>query len=200
MRKFDENYSLIRVFHAVPGGDTVDIYINDRLFYKGLSFTQFTPYIYVPKGKYTLIVYGEDTIDNPILSQEVEVNNDELITMVLTGDTDDITLLPVIEDKDLADGNNSKLRFVHLVPNGLPVDIIIDNVTQFTDVKFRDITEYIVVDPKEYIIDIVVSQNNQTVDRDKVNVKPNRIYTFYAIGYAPNFDVIQSVDGGTFLI
>ena len=49
MRKFDENYSLIRVFHAVPGGDTVDIYINDRLFYKGLSFTQFTPYIYVPK-------------------------------------------------------------------------------------------------------------------------------------------------------
>ena len=120
--------------------------------------------------------------------------------MVLTGDTDDITLLPVIEDKDLADGNNSKLRFVHLVPNGLPVDIIIDNVTQFTDVKFRDITEYIVVVPKEYIIDIVVSQNNQTVDRDKVNVKPNRIYTFYAIGYAPNFDVIQSVDGGTFLI
>ena len=51
-----------------------------------------------------------------------------------------------------------------------------------------------------HIIDILVSENKQTVDRDKVNVNPHRIYTFYAIGYAPNFDVIQSVDGATFLI
>ena len=198
MRKFDENYSLIRVFHAVPGGDTVDIYINDRLFYKGLSFTQFTPYIYVPKGKYTLIVYGEDTTDNPILSQEVEVNNDELITMVLTGDTDDITLLPVIEDKDLADGNNSKLRFVHLVPNGLPVDIIIDNVTQYTDVKFRDITDTALT--MNHVMNHLKAKNPNSVkscvlldkpSRRKVELVPDycgfEIEDKFVVGYGLNY-------------
>ena len=199
MRNFDENYSLIRVFHAAPGGDTVDIYINDTPFYRGLDFTKFTPYMYIPKGKYTLSVYAESTLEKPILSQEIDVRNDELVTMAIAGDEDNIILLPIKEDKELPQGNNSKIRFVHLVPNGRAVDIVIDNVTTFTDVKFTDITDYKIVPPKEYIIDILVSENKQTVDRDKVNVNPHRIYTFYAIGYAPNFDVIQSVDGATVL-
>lgn len=200
MRNFNENYSLIRVFHAVPDGDTVDIYLNDQPFYKSINFTEFTPYVYVPQGRYILTVYGENTLENPIVNEEIEVNNGDLATIAIIGDEDEIKILPIEEDKEISDGNNSKIRFVHLVPNGRGVDIIIDNVTAFKDVEFQDVTEYIIVPPKEYRVDVVVSQNNQIIKSDKVNVNPNRIYTFYAIGNAPNFDVIQSVDGATFLI
>lgn len=200
MRQFNKNYSLIRVFHAVPGGDTVDVYLNDKPFYKSIDFTEFTPYIYVPQGKYILTVYGENTLENPIVNEEIEVERGELITLAIISDEDKITVLPIEEDKEIADGNNSKIRFVHLVPNGREVDIIIDSVPKFESIEFQDITEYAIVLPKEYIFDVAVSQNNQIIKRDKVNVNPNRIYTFYAIGNSPNFEVIQSVDGATFLI
>lgn len=200
MRNFNSNYSLIRVFHAVPGGDTVDVYLNDKPFYKDLDFTTFSPYIYVTEGKYTLSVYAEDTLDKPIVSQEIEVNNDELVTIAITSNGDGLKILPIKEDKELAPGNNSKFRFVHLVPNGREVDILIDDVPEFTNINFMGVTDYKEVTPKEYAIDVAVSQNKQIINSDKINVKPNRIYTFYAVGNAPNFDVIQSVDGATFLI
>ena len=200
MRNFNKNYSLIRVFHAVPGGDTVDVYLNDKPFYKDLDFTTFSPYIYVPQGKYTLSVYAEDTLDKPIISQEIEVSNDELVTVAIVGNEEGVKILPIIEDKELAPGKNSKIRFVHLVPNGRSVDILIDNVPEFTNIDFMGVTDYKEVIPKEYIVDVAVSQNKQIINSEKIKVNPNRIYTFYAVGNAPNFEVIQSVDGATFLI
>ncbi|MGL5316038.1 MAG: DUF4397 domain-containing protein [Peptostreptococcaceae bacterium] len=200
MRNFNKNYSLIRVLHAVPGGDAVDIYLNDKPFYKGIDFTEFTPYIYVPQGKYILTIYRENTLDDPIVNEEIEVSNGGLSTIAIINDGDVIKALPIEEDKEIAEGNNSKIRFVHLVPNGREVNIIIDNIPEFKNIEFKDITEYMIVPPKEYVVDVAVSQNDQIIKSDKVNVNPNRIYTFYAIGNAPNFDIIQSVDGATFLI
>ncbi|MGL5346010.1 MAG: DUF4397 domain-containing protein [Peptostreptococcaceae bacterium] len=200
MRNFNKNYSLIRVFHAVPGGDEVDIYLNDKPFYKELDFTEFTPYVYVPQGKYTLTAYVDGDLDKLLLRQEIEVKNDELVTMALTGDIGDIQLLPIKEDKEIPSGNNSKVRFVHLVPNGREVNILLDGKVEFSNVKFRDITSYLEVAPKLYNVSVIASQNNALINQDQIKVNPNRIYTFYAVGNAPNFDVMQSVDGATFLI
>lgn len=200
MRNFNKNYSLIRVLHAVPGGDDVDIYLNDKPFYKELDFTQFTPYIYVPQGKHTLIAYADGDLDKPILKQEIEVKNDELVTMAIVGDDKSIELLPIKEDKEIASGNNSKVRFVHLVPNGREVNILLDNKAEFSNVKFKDVTPYLEVAPKEYRIDVAAAQNGMIINSDLIKVNPNRIYTFYAVGNAPNFEVLQSVDGATFLI
>lgn len=46
LRIFNPNYSLVRVLHAVPDGEVVDVYINDTLFFSDLVFRQFSPYIY----------------------------------------------------------------------------------------------------------------------------------------------------------
>lgn len=200
LRKFNNNYALVRALHALPDGDTVDIYLNDKPFFKELDFTEFTPYIYVPEGKYRLTVYPEGELDKPIISEEIEVNKDDLATIAVTGDSNNIRVIPIKEDKEIADGNNSKIRFVHLVPNGRTVDILLDNTTAFSNIKFGDITPYLEVSPNEYKADVAASENNIIIKSDKIRVNPNRIYTFYAIGNAPNFEVMQSVDGATFLI
>ena len=44
MRQWNKEYSLVRFLHAVPEGEEVDIYINNVPFYKGLEFTEFSPY------------------------------------------------------------------------------------------------------------------------------------------------------------
>lgn len=48
-------------------------------------------------------------------------------------------------------------------------------------------------------MDIELTENKKTVLSNLVNINPNRIYTFYAIGISPNVDMIQTLDGATFL-
>ncbi|MGL5695214.1 MAG: DUF4397 domain-containing protein, partial [Peptostreptococcaceae bacterium] len=133
MRNWDKNYSLIRMLNAIPDGEEVDIYINDTPFYKGLDFPEFSPYVYVPQGEYTVTVHLEDTKDNPIISQKVSINAGELVTIAITGEGMDIRLLPIVEETEIVSGNNSKARLVHLSPNTPPINVVADKEVLFKD-------------------------------------------------------------------
>lgn len=199
MRNFNKDYSLIRILHAVPGGEDVDIYLNGNPLFNELDFTKFTPYVYIPKGTYTIEVFEEDTKINPILQEKITVEAQELVTVAIIIDEGKIKLLPIKEDMEIAEGNKSKVRFVHLVSKGRTVNILMDNEKIFTDVSYKDVTEYKELDPKLYDVAVESVDSKQLIRRLRINVNPNRIYTFYAIGEAPNFEIIQSLDGATFM-
>lgn len=98
IRDWNESFSLIRFLHAIPEGEEVDVYINDTPFYEDLDFADFSPYVYVPKGNYTVNVYLADTRENPILSQNINVGVNQLVTMAISGENNDIKLVPVVEE------------------------------------------------------------------------------------------------------
>lgn len=200
MRNFKENYSLVRILHAIPEGEEVDVYINGFPFYNDIRFAQFTPYIYVPEGSHIFSVYLKDTKDEPIVEKTVDVKSNELITMPIIINNGKVDLLPIKEEMGVPTGNTSKFKFVHLVPDAPDVNILMDNQQIFSDIKYMDYTEYEELDPKEYKMDIEVAKNNTIALTNKVNLNPNKIYTFYAIGKIPNVDIIQTLDGATFLI
>lgn len=200
MRKFNENYSLVRVLHAIPNGNTIDVYLNKRHFFKGLNFTEFTPYIYIPEGSHIIEIYAEDTVENPIISKKIHVNQDGLVTIAITQDKEGILILPIEEDKELGSYKKSKVRFAHLVVNGRVVNLLLKNKEKFCNIKFTDVTDYLELEPGEWQVSIEAAENNTIIRNIRIRVNSNRIYTFYAIGEAPNFDIIQSVDGATFLI
>lgn len=199
MRNFKENYSLVRILHAVPDGDEVDVYINGFPFYNDIRFAQFTPYIYVPEGEYIFSVYLKDEKDKPLAETKVYVNPEELITMPIIVNGDCIELLPIPEEMGIPHGNKSKFKFVHLVPNAPAVNILMDGERIFTNLEYGNYTDYEELAPKEYKMDIEVAKNNKIAISNKVNINPGKIYTFYAIGNAPNVDIIQTLDGATFL-
>ncbi|MEG0842963.1 MAG: DUF4397 domain-containing protein [Romboutsia sp.] len=199
MRNFEENYSLVRALHAMPNGDEVDVYINGFPFYSGIRFAQFTPYIYVPKGEYIFSVYPKDEKDNPITESKITVNSEELITMPIVEIKEGAKLLPIAEEISVPCGNNSKFKFVHLSPDAPRINILIENDRVFENVEYQDYTEYEQIDSDEYKMDIEISENNKIVLSNKVKVNPGKIYTFYAIGNAPNIEIIQTLDGATFL-
>ena len=199
MRNFKENYSLVRILHAVPEGDEVDVYINGFPFYNGIRFAQFTPYIYVPEGEHIFSVYVKDEKDKPLAEAKIQVNSDELITMPIILNESGLELLPIPEEMGIPSGIESKFKFVHLVPDAPEVNILMDEERIFNNVKYKDYTDYKEIQPKEYKMDIEVVENNKIAISKKVNINPTRIYTFYAIGEFPNVDIIQTLDGATFL-
>lgn len=200
MRNFDKEYSLVRFLHAVPNGDAVDIFVNGSSFYKDLDFTKFTPYVYMPKGTYTIEIFQENAADNSLAKQSIDVKPGELVTVAIIVNNGKVELLPIKEDMEIASGRDSKTRFVHLVPNGRNVNIILDNKVIATDLKYTNVTPYEILPPEEYKIDIEAVDSKQIIRSIRVNINPNRIYTFYALGEAPNFEILQSLDGAVFLI
>ncbi|WP_158540701.1 DUF4397 domain-containing protein [Romboutsia weinsteinii] len=199
MRKFNDQYSLVRMFHAVPEGDAVDVYVDGSPFFRNLNFTEFSPYIYIPEGTYEIAVYLADTVENPLVMHDIELDAGTLVTIAVNGNLNDIELLKIEEDMDDATGNNSKVRAVHLAPSSPEINVIADGQMLFRNVEFRDVTDYKEVAPKVYDVDIETSQGNRLIRSNQVTINPNRVYTFYAVGNIPNVQIIQSLDGATFM-
>lgn len=200
MRNFNKDYSLVRLLHAVPGKETVDVYLNGDPFFYNMRFTNFSPYIYVPKGTYLLQVFPRDKKTNPIIEQEIEIGGGKLLTVGLVGELSSVEILTIEEDTEAPEGIESKIRFVNLVPNSAEVNVYFDDEILFEDSGFKNISEYELVNPMTYRVEIELSENNQLIRKLRVTVNPSRIYTFYAMGNKPNFQLFQSLDGATFLI
>lgn len=199
MRDVNDDYSLVRVLHAAPNADAVDIYINDTLFFKELSFTEFSPYVYVPEGNYTMSVYPVNTTENPILSKYIEIDDDELLTIAIIGDNDNLDFLFIEEDTESTYGQNSKLRVVNLVPNSPRVNILEGENVLFPNVGYKDITRYKTVSPGTYALNVELVENGQIVLQNQISITSDRVYTLYALGNIPNVQIYQSLDGATFI-
>ena len=200
MRNFDENYSLVRALHAVVDGDVVDIYLNGSPFFNNVQFTNFTPYVYVPEGKYKIEVFLRDQKENPIITDNIEINAGELNTIAVIGESGKtIEILPIKEEMEIPTGNKSKVRFIHLVPNGRSVNILLDKEMVLEDAAYKEVTPYTDIDPKTYQVDVLLNENGQLIRQIRVTINPGRVYSFYALGNKPNFQIFQSLDGATFM-
>ena len=193
MRNFDENYSLVRALHAVVDGDVVDIYLNGSPFFNNVQFTNFTPYVYVPEGKYKIEVFLRDQKENPIITDNIEINAGELNTIAVIGESGKtIEILPIKEEMEIPTGNKSKVRFIHLVPNGRSVNILLDKEMVLEDAEYKEVTPYTDIDPKTYQVDVLLNENGQLIRQIRVTINPGRVYSFYALGNKPNFQIFQS--------
>ena len=200
MRNFDENYSLVRALHAVVDGDVVDIYLNGSPFFNNVQFTNFTPYVYVPEGKYKIEVFLRDQKENPIITDNIEINAGELNSIAVIGESGKtIEILPIKEEMEIPTGNKSKVRFIHLVPNGRSVNILLDKEMVLEDAEYKEVTPYTDIDPKTYQVDVLLNENGQLIRQIRVTINPGRVYSFYALGNKPNFQIFQSLDGATFM-
>lgn len=199
MRKFNPNYSLIRVLHAVPSGEVVDVYINNTLFFSDLVFRQFSPYIYVPEGSYQMSVYSANTRENPLISRNINVDRNELVTIAIAGNVGTLRLVNIEEGTQAPTEGKSKTRVVNLVPNSPDLNIRYNGTVLFEHNDFRDVTDYEEIDPGIYIIDLELVENGKIVRTTRVNINPDRIYTLYLLGNAANIEVFQSLDGASFI-
>lgn len=196
----DMDVSYVRVFHASPDAPPVDIYVNGGLAFKNLSFKEFSEYVQLPMGEYKIEVFPAGQKVTPVLTQNVQVPEKQVITIAAVGNFEDIQLVPYIEGN--ADGlpaNESRVRIIHLSPDAPGVDMLIDGRLAFEDVKFMDATDYAQIPSGIYNVTIDISDTNDAVLTLKVELKSQKVYTIYIVGNPPNLSVIQSLDGSTFV-
>lgn len=193
------NSSLVRIFHAAPQAQNIDVYVNDQMVFNDLAFGDFTKYVYLDEGEYNVSVYVAGQKDRPIINQMVDVSSQQIFTVAATGNLDNLGLL-VIPDKVSKSPSQSysSLRVIHLSPNAPGVDILVDGDKLFEDISFEEGTDYVDLNPGTYNVNVVLNTDKSVVLPLKVTLNPDKIYTIYIIGNPPTLQAVQVVDGNTY--
>lgn len=195
--------SFVRVLHASPNAPMVDIYANDNLIIKRISYQQFTPYFQLPVGRYNIKIYPSGTKTNPVVDTDVNIPANKILTVAAIGQLPNIELYAV---SDMAAINPSKtlIRFVHLSPNAPNVNITLPNGTKlFENVGYKDTTNYIAINPGIYTVQVRPTGTESIVlTVPNIRLKPNRAYTIYAVGLVgaePPLQVLIPLDGCSYI-
>src|SRR5665647_717338 len=115
--------SYFRVVHASPKSPAVDVYINDMLKFKNLTYGDFTDYIKVMTGNYNVKLYATGTKTSPVLNKNIFVPPEKIYTIAAIGLLPNIDILLVLEPKITDPSDMVYIKFAHLSPNAGAVDI-----------------------------------------------------------------------------
>lgn len=200
----DSTNSYVRVLHASPNAPPVDIYVNNNPVIKNLRFKEFSDYLSLKGGIYNIKVFPAKNNTNLILNKNITVPPKSILTVAAAGNLKDLELLPFIEPKIPIMRNKSMIRFAHLSPDAPAVDITLpDGTILFKNISFKNVSDYISVDPKKYTLQARIANTDKIVlTVPNIILRPNRFYTAYAVGLAmgnPPLELLLPLDGNTYL-
>lgn len=196
----------VRLLHASPNAHTVDVYINDKLLVRNFNYREFTDYVKLMPGTYNIKIYRSTNGKNLLYNKNLTIPGNTIFTIAAIGILPESFELYPIEEKytGVNTRNKAKVRFVHLIPNGPPVDLTIPvgNVL-FGNVMYKDITDYIEMTPAIYTFEITYPNSNTNILYiPNIRLRGDRFYTIYAIGLVgdePAPQVLIPLDGLTYL-
>lgn len=200
----NENVTFIRVLHASPDAPAVDVYVNNNLVAKGLRYREFTKYLSLLPGLYNLKVYPSGNTSNTIVDMNVNIPARSIFTAAAIGLMPNISLQLINEPHIQRIPGKTYVRFAHLSPTAPNVDITLPNgVKLFSDVEYKEVTEYIPVNPGMYSIQARAAGTENIVLRvPRIKLLPNRFYSIYAVGLpggTPPLQVLIPLDGNSYL-
>lgn len=196
--------SYIRLLHASPDAPLVDVYANDKLIAKNLSYKEFSPYIQMQSGNYNITIFPAGTKVKPVLKSTFFVPPRSIFTIAASGRLSNLNLLAIPEPIKQIPPGKAFIRFAHLSPDAPEVDVVLKNETKlFSNVSFKEFTEYVPIKPGNLTLDIRPSRSNKSILYvPNIVLKPNRFYTVYVVGSVsgkPPLQALIPLDGNSYL-
>lgn len=196
--------SYLRILHASPKSPAVDVYINDILKFRNLTYGDFTDYVKVMTGNYNVKIYAAGTKTSPVLSKTLFVPPGKIYTIAAIGLLPNIDLLAIPETKTSEHLDKVHIKFAHLSPNAGAVDIVLpDGTVLFKNISYKEFTDYIEVPAGTYTLEARPTGTKDTVLYvPNIKLKPGRFYTVYAIGLlngTPGLQALIPLDGSSYL-
>lgn len=200
----NQNSSYLRLFHASPNAPAVDVYINNKLVASRLPYMGFSAYLKIIPGKCNIKVFPANKKDNAVINTIITIPERTIITDAVIGNLPNVSLFPILEPVFSRIPNKVYVRFAHFSPNTPNVDITVTGERKiFTNVAYKEVTKYIILNAGTYILDVNISKTDKKVLHvPNINLLPNRIYTIYAIGLAgqtPPLQIVIPLDGNSYI-
>lgn len=200
----------VRVVHASPDAPAVDIYVNGAKVLENLPFREYSEYLTLPAGTYTveIKVTGTNTVVKQ-LSLPVQAGKDYTAIAVgyaASGKTPGFDVMLLEDDNSAPADGRIKLRVAHTAPGAPAVDVYVTTPFEtldgkqpvLTNVPFKAASGYLSVPIGMYQARVAVAGTNTiAIDSHRLVTWGGMIRTIIAVdskgGGAP-FDLILLPD------
>jgi hypothetical protein len=201
---FRDEKAYIRILHASPDAPGVDVYANNNLVARNLTYKSFTEYTEIVPGQYNIKVFPAGSTSNPVIDTNITVPPNSIFTVAAVGTLSAISLQPISEPILAIPPGKLYVRFAHLSPDAPNVDITLaDGTILFRNVGFRGVADYIPVNQGTYTIYVKLTGTDKTVLYvPNIRLTAGRFYTIYAVGLAsgsPPLQVLIPLDGNSYI-
>jgi hypothetical protein len=118
----------VRIVHASPDAPAVDIYVNGGKVLENLPFREYSEYLALPAGGYSvdIKVTGTDTlVANVPISVAAGKDYSAIAVGYAGGKTPGFSALWLEDDNSLPANNGVKIRVVHTAPGAPEVDVYV---------------------------------------------------------------------------
>jgi hypothetical protein len=196
----------VRVVHASPDAPAVDIYVESNIVLEALPFREYSDYLAVPAGTYTVSIKVSGT-DTTVKSFPVTLAAGKYYSAIAVGyatggKQPGFDVLALEDDLALPANNGVKLRVIHGAPGAPAVDVyvttpfetLMGKTAALTKVPFKAYSPYVTVPVGTYQARVAVADTKTVaIDSGRLITWNNMIRTVIAVdtkgGGAP-FDII----------
>lgn len=163
----------LRVIHASPDTDAVDVVVDDRFadpLVTGLAFPDVTGYLEPPPGNYNVKVGPTGLVAGAtVIDADLSLDAGQVYTVIAAGLLAEIEPLVLIDDPR-AIATEARVRLVHGSPSAGPVDIYVTApgidiagiAPAFSSVPFKGDTGYVALAAGDYEITVTLA-GSQTI-------------------------------------
>lgn len=191
----------IRVLHAVPDAPNIDVYANNKLIAKNLSYKQITAYMPIPQGVYEISLYAAGTSNSPIIINSININIDTKSTVAAAGTLSTVSFIEIPDHQIIPlNINEASIRFIHLSPNAPTIDITWPNGSIiFENISTKERTLYKTVPANKYTLQVrVAGTSTVALTIPDTIFESKTVYTIYVIGFlggTPELEALNILDG-----
>lgn len=202
--RMEKTISYLRIFHASPDTEEVDVFANDSLVAKKLKFKDFTEYLPLKSGMYRIRVIESKGKKEPLYDSNIFLPPEMIFTAAAISNNENLSLKLISESRKKIPDGKAMVRFSHLSPNTPSVNVLLpEGKKVFTDTAYKEVEDYIEVTPGNYIFNVrETANNNILLTVPNVKIKEGKCYTIYAVGLLnsnPPLQVVIPLDGNSYL-
>jgi hypothetical protein len=176
----------VRVVHAVPDGPNVDVYIDGVQVLENISFFTASDYLSVPAGEHLVQVTAAGAaLSSAVISETLTLAAGQSYTVMAAGMPDSIAATVLEDDRAVPTAGDTKIRFIHAVPDAPAVDIrqVGDEIPLINNLAFREASDYLPLLPGDYDLNVVATGQTETLfDFDENLIADDPIYDIFLVG------------------
>lgn len=190
----------VRFLHAAPGVRDVDVQVDGKPLLKGFAFQSVSDYAPLASGKHKVELFPAGNKNNPILSEEFELEPGMAVTAAIAGQGEDVQV-QLYPDKMSGRDGKATLRLIHLSPNAPKVDlstaagkVLFSGVGMFEASPYKEIRSGAL----NFVINPSGNPEAPTVSEVAVDLEPGKVYSAVLTGMAgtaPSLEVLLLEDG-----
>lgn len=180
----------IRFLNAATGYNAFRVYIDNRLVYTGLNFSDITSYQQISQGYHTFTITG--TNGYTYVQRSLYVG-DGMATIAIINSSAGLDLTSIADTTCQTSYSNACFRVCNLAYYSGAVNVALGNI-YFNAVGFNQAASFSPMGAGTYILTVARSARPETtLVTTTITMNPRRIYTLYVLNWNPSADTIQTL-------